>query len=140
MRNKSRACEAIGFHSERQAFATNVAQQKVLDCIAALNLNPAIHGILVVAAGVPKLITAPMVKTGAVVIDVGINRLPDGGLVGDVDFDALRRKASLITPAPSGVGLMTVTMLPVNTIPSAERAKFRADSLKAKSASGKCRG
>jgi methylenetetrahydrofolate dehydrogenase (NADP+) / methenyltetrahydrofolate cyclohydrolase len=77
--------------------------------------------ILVVAAGKPNLITAPMVKTGAVVIDVGINRLPDGRLVGDVDFDAVREKASYITPVPGGVGPMTVTMLLVNTIQSAER-------------------
>ena len=77
--------------------------------------------ILVVAAGKPNLITAPMVKTGAVVIDVGINRLPDGRLVGDVDFEAVREKASYISPVPGGVGPMTVTMLLVNTIRSAER-------------------
>ncbi len=78
--------------------------------------------ILVVAAGKPNLITAPMVRTGAVVIDVGINRLPDGRLVGDVDFDAVKEKASYITPVPGGVGPMTVTMLLVNTIQAAERA------------------
>jgi len=78
--------------------------------------------ILVVAAGKPNLITAPMVKTGAVVIDVGINRLPDGTLVGDVDFDAVKQKASYITPVPGGVGPMTVTMLLCNTIQSAERS------------------
>lgn len=77
--------------------------------------------ILVVAAGHPNLITAPMVKTGAVVIDVGINRLPDGRLVGDVDFEQVRKKASFITPVPGGVGPMTVTMLLVNTVSSAER-------------------
>ena len=77
--------------------------------------------ILVVAAGKPNLITAPMVKTGAVVIDVGINRLPDGRLVGDVDFEPVRQKASYITPVPGGVGPMTVTMLLVNTIKAAER-------------------
>lgn len=77
--------------------------------------------ILVVAAGRPNLITAPMVRTGAVVIDVGINRLPDGRIVGDVDFDAVRQKASLITPVPGGVGPMTVTMLLWNTLVSAER-------------------
>lgn len=239
VRNKIRACEAIGIYSERHEFDTNVAQQEVLDCISALNLNPAIHGILVqlplpshfesrqlleaiavekdvdgfnlynvgalvagdtvfppctpfgvqylleysniqisgqnvvvvgasnivgkpmammlmkkdatvcithvktrdiaqftiladilvVAAGVPNLITAPMVKTGAVVIDVGINRLPGGRLVGDVDFDAVRKKASFITPVPGGVGPMTVTMLLVNTIQSAERVKARRCSL-----------
>jgi methylenetetrahydrofolate dehydrogenase (NADP+)/methenyltetrahydrofolate cyclohydrolase len=77
--------------------------------------------ILVVAAGCPNLITAPMVKRGAVVIDVGINRLPDGRLAGDVDFDAVREKASYITPVPGGVGPMTVTMLICNTVAAAER-------------------
>lgn len=60
--------------------------------------------ILVVAAGRPNLITAPMVKRGAVVIDVGINRLPDGRLVGDVDFDTVKEKASWITPVPGAWG------------------------------------
>lgn len=82
--------------------------------------------ILVVAAGKPNLITAPMVKTGAVVIDVGINRLPDGTLVGDVDFDAVKKKASYITPVPGGVGPMTVTMLLCNTIQSAERSHTKS--------------
>jgi methylenetetrahydrofolate dehydrogenase (NADP+)/methenyltetrahydrofolate cyclohydrolase len=77
--------------------------------------------ILIVAAGKPNLITAPMVKTGAVVIDVGINRLPDGRLVGDVDFEGVREKASYITPVPGGVGPMTVTMLIWNTVEAAER-------------------
>lgn len=77
--------------------------------------------ILVVAAGKPNLITGPMVRTGAVVIDVGINRLPDGRLVGDVDFEAVRAKASHITPVPGGVGPMTVTMLLGNTLSAAER-------------------
>jgi methylenetetrahydrofolate dehydrogenase (NADP+) / methenyltetrahydrofolate cyclohydrolase len=82
--------------------------------------------ILVVAAGCPNLITAPMVKRGAVVIDVGINRLPDGGLVGDVDFDGVREKASYITPVPGGVGPMTVTMLVCNTVAAAERYAARS--------------
>ncbi|KQZ02346.1 bifunctional 5,10-methylene-tetrahydrofolate dehydrogenase/5,10-methylene-tetrahydrofolate cyclohydrolase [Pseudolabrys sp. Root1462] len=77
--------------------------------------------ILVVAAGKPNLIVPQMVKTGAVVIDVGINRLPDGKLVGDVDFAGVSQKASLITPVPGGVGPMTITMLLANTIGSAER-------------------
>jgi len=78
--------------------------------------------ILVVAAGVPNLIVPQMVKTGAVVIDVGFNRLPDGRIVGDVDFEGVKAKASYITPVPGGVGQMTVTMLLHNTIVSAERA------------------
>ena len=82
--------------------------------------------VLVVAAGHPKLIVPQMVRTGAVVIDVGINRLPNGKLVGDVDFEGVREKASCITPVPGGVGPMTVTMLMVNTITSAERAGRRS--------------
>jgi methylenetetrahydrofolate dehydrogenase (NADP+) / methenyltetrahydrofolate cyclohydrolase len=77
--------------------------------------------ILVVAAGVPNLIVPQIVRTGAVVIDVGFNRLPDGRIVGDVDFDGVKEKASYITPVPGGVGQMTVTMLLHNTILSAER-------------------
>jgi methylenetetrahydrofolate dehydrogenase (NADP+)/methenyltetrahydrofolate cyclohydrolase len=79
--------------------------------------------ILVVAAGVPNLIVPQMVRTGAVVIDVGFNRLPDGRIVGDVDFDGVKEKASYITPVPGGVGQMTVTMLLHNTILSAERSR-----------------
>ncbi|WJR79166.1 bifunctional methylenetetrahydrofolate dehydrogenase/methenyltetrahydrofolate cyclohydrolase FolD [Bradyrhizobium sp. NP1] len=77
--------------------------------------------ILIVAAGKPKLILPQMVRTGAVVIDVGINRLKDGTLVGDVDFDGVAAKASYITPVPGGVGPMTVSMLLYNTIGSCER-------------------
>jgi methylenetetrahydrofolate dehydrogenase (NADP+)/methenyltetrahydrofolate cyclohydrolase len=82
--------------------------------------------ILVVAAGQPNLIVPQMVKTGAVVIDVGINRLPDGRLVGDADFKGLLPKVSHITPVPGGVGPMTVTMLLANTIGSAERSSGEA--------------
>jgi methylenetetrahydrofolate dehydrogenase (NADP+)/methenyltetrahydrofolate cyclohydrolase len=82
--------------------------------------------ILVVAAGKPKLILPQMVRTGAVVIDVGINRLPSGQLVGDTDFEGLREKVSYITPVPGGVGPMTVTMLLSNTVASAARSLQRA--------------
>jgi methylenetetrahydrofolate dehydrogenase (NADP+)/methenyltetrahydrofolate cyclohydrolase len=81
--------------------------------------------VLVVAAGRSNLILPRMVRTGAVVIDVGINRLENGKLVGDVDFDGVHQKASFITPVPGGVGPMTVTMLLVNTIASAERIAKR---------------
>ena len=84
--------------------------------------------VLVVAAGHPRLILPQMVRTGAAVIDVGINRLPSGKLVGDVDFEGVREKASYITPVPGGVGPMTVTMLLANTITSAERAAGRNDA------------
>ena len=82
--------------------------------------------ILIVAAGQPNLILPQMVKTGAVVIDVGINRLENGKLVGDVDFEGVRQKAAYITPVPGGVGPMTVTMLLVNTIASARPLRARA--------------
>lgn len=78
--------------------------------------------ILIVATGVPGLIKKEMVKPGAVVIDVGINRLESGELVGDVDFDGVKQVAGYITPVPGGVGPMTITMLLVNTIMAAERS------------------
>jgi methylenetetrahydrofolate dehydrogenase (NADP+) / methenyltetrahydrofolate cyclohydrolase len=90
-----------------------------------------IADILVVAAGQPNLILPQMVRSGAVVIDVGINRLPDGRLVGDVDFEGVRQKAGYITPVPGGVGPMTVTMLLHNTVASAERIAGRAGRVRA---------
>ena len=72
--------------------------------------------ILIVAVGKPKLITADMVKPGAVVVDVGINRNEEGKLVGDVDFDNVKEVAGWITPVPGGVGPMTVAMLMHNTL------------------------
>jgi methylenetetrahydrofolate dehydrogenase (NADP+)/methenyltetrahydrofolate cyclohydrolase len=78
--------------------------------------------ILIVAVGRPRLVTADMVKPGAVVIDVGINRLADGRLAGDVDFQGVLGTAASVTPVPGGVGPMTITMLLENTIASAERA------------------
>lgn len=76
--------------------------------------------VLVAAVGKPRFITADMVKPGAIVIDVGINRV-DGKVVGDVDFDAVKEVASWITPVPGGVGRMTITTLLENTIEAAER-------------------
>jgi methylenetetrahydrofolate dehydrogenase (NADP+)/methenyltetrahydrofolate cyclohydrolase len=78
--------------------------------------------ILVAAVGKPNMITGAMVKPGAVVVDVGINRLPDGTLAGDVDFESVKEVASRITPVPGGVGPMTIAMLLGNTVASAERA------------------
>ncbi|MBI2440203.1 MAG: bifunctional methylenetetrahydrofolate dehydrogenase/methenyltetrahydrofolate cyclohydrolase FolD [Lentisphaerae bacterium] len=83
--------------------------------------------IVVAAAGHPNTITADMIKPGAVVIDVGVNRVADASrktgyrLVGDVDFEAVKAQASLITPVPGGVGPMTITMLLFNTVESAKR-------------------
>jgi methylenetetrahydrofolate dehydrogenase (NADP+) / methenyltetrahydrofolate cyclohydrolase len=78
--------------------------------------------VLIAAIGIPKMITADYVKEGAVVIDVGVNRLDDGSLCGDVDYEAMKDKASMITPVPGGVGPMTITMLMYNTIMSAKMA------------------
>lgn len=86
--------------------------------------------ILIVAAGQPNLITAPMVKEGVIVIDVGMNRVADHTsakgykLVGDVDFDRVKEKASWITPVPGGVGPMTVAMLMKNTLLAAKKAVY----------------
>ncbi len=77
--------------------------------------------VLIAAVGKAGLVTGTMVKPGAVVIDVGINRLAGGKLAGDVDFDSVAPVASLITPVPGGVGPMTIAMLLVNTVKSAER-------------------
>ncbi len=79
--------------------------------------------ILVAAIGRPQFITENMVKSGATVIDVGINRLPDGRLVGDVDYDAVSKIAGAITPVPGGVGPMTIAMLLSNTLQSAQWAE-----------------
>ncbi len=84
--------------------------------------------VIIAAAGRPNTITADMVKDGVVVIDVGVNRVEDSTkkkgyrLVGDVDFEAVKEKAGLITPVPGGVGPMTITMLLYNTVESAKRA------------------
>ena len=77
--------------------------------------------VLVAAVGKAKFITADMVKPGAIVIDVGINRNAEGKVVGDVDFDAVKEVAGFITPVPGGVGRMTITMLLENTVEAAER-------------------
>lgn len=76
--------------------------------------------ILIAAMGRPKFVTADMVKEGAVVIDVGVNRLPEG-LCGDVDFEQVKEKAKAITPVPGGVGPMTIAMLMVNTVKAAKK-------------------
>jgi methylenetetrahydrofolate dehydrogenase (NADP+)/methenyltetrahydrofolate cyclohydrolase len=77
--------------------------------------------ILIIAVGKPNLITADMVKKGAVVIDVGINRLENGTLCGDVDFENVAKKVTLITPVPGGVGPMTVACLMNNVVQACQR-------------------
>lgn len=81
--------------------------------------------ILVSAVGKPKFVTADMVKDGAVIIDVGMNRDENGKLCGDMDFEPVSEKASYITPVPGGVGPMTITMLLKNTVTAAKRAELR---------------
>jgi len=86
--------------------------------------------ILVVATGKPNLVRGDMLKPGAVVIDVGINRLPDGKLSGDVDFHSVLGIASHVTPVPGGVGPMTIAMLIENTVLAAERAMTSSQAQK----------
>jgi methylenetetrahydrofolate dehydrogenase (NADP+)/methenyltetrahydrofolate cyclohydrolase len=78
--------------------------------------------VIVAAVGKRNVLTADMVKPGAVVLDVGMNRNEDGKLCGDVDFEGVKEVASFITPVPGGVGPMTITMLLVNTLEAAENA------------------
>ena len=82
--------------------------------------------VIVAAVGKRNVLTADMVKPGAVVLDVGMNRNDEGQLCGDVDFDGVKNVASYITPVPGGVGPMTITMLLVNTLQAAERAAAQA--------------
>ena len=89
-----------------------------------LRLYTSMADILVVAVGKPGLIHGSMIKPGATVIDVGINRLPGGKLVGDVDFQSAQQVAGRLTPVPGGVGRMTVAMLIANTVTAAERASL----------------
>ena len=77
--------------------------------------------MIVAAVGKRNVLTADMVKPGAVVLDVGMNRNDEGKLCGDVDFDGVKEVAGFITPVPGGVGPMTITMLLVNTLEAAER-------------------
>jgi len=77
--------------------------------------------IVVIATGRPAMVTGDMIKPGAIVIDVGINRAADGKLCGDADFASVREVAAAISPVPGGVGPMTIAMLLVNTIEAAER-------------------
>ena len=94
--------------------------------------------IIIAAAGRPNTVTADMVKEGAVVIDVGVNRVPDASkksgfrLVGDIDYEAIKQKASVITPVPGGVGPMTIALLMQNTIEAAEN--FAAENAYAQKA------
>jgi methylenetetrahydrofolate dehydrogenase (NADP+)/methenyltetrahydrofolate cyclohydrolase len=85
--------------------------------------------ILCTATGVSGLIKKDMVKDGVIVVDIGINVLEDGRIVGDVDFDGVSEKASLITPVPGGVGPVTIAMLLENTVRSAQRNQLLKNPL-----------
>jgi len=89
-----------------------------------LKSHTLVADIVIVGVGVPSLIKEDMVKDGAIVIDIGINRIEDGSLVGDVDFHNVRKKCSLITPVPGGVGPMTIAMLLSNTLKSAKKREI----------------
>lgn len=87
-----------------------------------ISVHTKMADIVVAAIGKPKMITGAMIKPGAAVVDVGINRLPDGKLCGDCDFDSVKAVAGHLTPVPGGVGPMTIAMLLGNTVKAAERA------------------
>ena len=85
--------------------------------------------ILIIAIGKPEFIKEDYIKEDAVVIDVGINRMPDKKLVGDVDFESVSKKASYITPVPGGVGPMTIAMLLSNVVEGAMNEKYRKEDM-----------
>ena len=140
VRNKVRACEETGVRSELFELPASVSEEALIDRVLALNDDAEVHGILVqlplpkqvdahkvlatvAAVGRAKLVTGQMVKPGACVIDVGVNRLRDGSLAGDVDFASVAEVAGWITPVPGGVGPMTIAMLLENCLRAAGAAK-----------------
>ena len=133
--NKKKACEFVGFKSEEYALPAETTQEELLNLVETLNNKKDINGILVqlplpkhlddkavieaispLKVGRPKFVTADMVKEGAVVIDVGMDRDENGKLCGDVDFENVKDKCSFITPVPGGVGPMTISTLMKNTL------------------------
>uniref|UniRef100_A0A8D0GSK1 Methylenetetrahydrofolate dehydrogenase (NADP+ dependent) 2 like n=1 Tax=Sphenodon punctatus TaxID=8508 RepID=A0A8D0GSK1_SPHPU len=118
VRNKMKAAAAVGDATVTITHRNTPKEQ--------LKIHTLLADIVIVAAGIPKLITADMVKEGAAVIDVGINHIHDPltgktKLVGDVDFDEVKKKAGYVTPVPGGVGPMTVAMLLKNTLIAAKK-------------------
>ena len=120
VRNKAKDCAECGFLSQRIDFPASVTEEELLGTISKLNADAAMTrqaDILIVAAGHPGLITADMVKEGAAVIDVAMNRdAVTGKFTGDVCFDEVRDRCSHITPVPGGVGPMTRAMLMKNVL------------------------
>src|SRR2546425_417161 len=152
VRMKGKACDEAGLYHETIKLPKDTTEAGLMSLLERLNANPKIHGILVqlplpkqintnrvidqytrqadiliVAIGKPEFVTGDMVKLGAVVIDVGVNRVDDPSkkqgyrLVGDVKFQEAKQVASAITPVPGGVGPMTITMLLYNTVQAARQ-------------------
>src|SRR5207245_1818830 len=133
--NKKKAAEAVGGATRDYVYPAGLSQRELLTLPRTRHATVttchtrtrdlAAHArradVLCVAAGRPHMITGDMVREGAWVIDVGINRLATGQLVGDVDFDAASKRAHAITPVPGGVGPMTIAMLLKNTLGAAQR-------------------
>lgn len=101
----------------KRSATVTVCHSKTIDMAGKI----ALADIVVAAIGAPRFVKGEWIKQGAIVIDVGINRLPDGTLAGDVDFDSASKRASFITPVPGGVGPMTIAMLLKNTVEAAKR-------------------
>lgn len=108
----------IAFMLLEKNCTVTLAHSKTVD----LDQRVAENDIVIAAVGVPELVKGSWIKPGAVVIDVGMNRLPDKRLVGDVEFASAKERASWITPVPGGVGPMTIAMLMQNTVEAAERS------------------
>src|SRR2546423_579827 len=119
VRNKARKARELGLHGDELILPESTSEAELLAEVDRLNRDDDVADILVAAIGKPRFVTSEMVKPGAIVIDVGINRV-DGKLAGDVDFERVREVAGWITPVPGGVGPMTIAMLMKNTVTAAE--------------------
>jgi methylenetetrahydrofolate dehydrogenase (NADP+)/methenyltetrahydrofolate cyclohydrolase len=109
----------VAFMCLQQNATVTLCHSKTKDLAAKVGMAD----VVIAAVGQPEMIKGDWIKKGAVVIDVGVNRVADKKLVGDVEFEAASRRASAITPVPGGVGPMTITMLLYNTVQSAKRTK-----------------
>ena len=115
--------EPIVASPPERIYHSRVERRKALAMTKNLKEVVARADVVVAAVGKAKFVTADMIKDGAVIIDVGINRCDDGKLYGDVDFEACKEKASYITPVPGGVGPMTIATLMQNTVTAAKIQK-----------------
>ena len=124
VRNKEKDCAQCGVRCLNHHLPAETTQQELLALVEEMNRRA---DILISAVGRRGLITADMVKPGAVVVDVAMNRNEEGKLCGDVDFAAVAEKAAYITPVPGGVGPMTRAMLMENTISASRRRQRKED-------------